>query len=268
MIRYLYHRRGKRGVSTVLGILLMVGILFTSVLPLFIYVNEVNNYYDRTVVDLKIKDQERSMEDLIVYAYGHNNTSTAIDVFLRNSGPVSLQITRIWVMRRDLQKTLCFDSRNISRLPLQLIASNQTTIEMLDIVSILENETVDYFNIEVSTERGNKYSSQTNWLHKIPDRWETGIPDFQVQVIITSGWGVDDFRIEVEGADSSTAGFYDRVESYQEHGDYFTVILLPMAGSYLVTASKRSGQDWIQIGNSTVILTWIDPTVLRQFEDP
>jgi len=244
----------------------MVGILLTSIIPLFMYVNEVNNYYDRIVIELKITDQERSMEDLTVYAYGINETSN-IDVYLRNSGPVSLNITRIWMMRKDLQKTLCFNSTNLSILPLQLIASSQTTIEMLDLASILENEVVDYFNIEVSTDRGNKYSSETNSLHKIRGGWETRLPDFQIQVIILSDWGVDNFRIEAEGADSSTAGFYDRVETYQVHGEFFTIFPLPMPGSYLITASEKSGSQWEQIGNSTVTLTWIDPTAIRQFHD-
>ncbi len=52
-------RRKKRGVASVLGILIMVGILMTSILPTFIYVNEVNNYYDRAVVELKIVDEDR-----------------------------------------------------------------------------------------------------------------------------------------------------------------------------------------------------------------
>ena len=43
MARYRFRRRKKRGVASVLGILLMVGILITSILPTFIYVNEVNN---------------------------------------------------------------------------------------------------------------------------------------------------------------------------------------------------------------------------------
>lgn len=272
MLRCVYRRRTKRGVSTILGILLMVGILFTSVIPLFMYVNEVNNYYDRTVVDLKIEDQERSMEDLTVYAFGHDNTSTAIDVFLINTGPVSLNITRIWVMSRDLNKTLIFDSTNLTSLPLQLIASNQTTIEMLDLVSILmypdpNGEKVDYFNIEVATNRGNKYSSQTNSLHKIQGGWETGTQNFQIQVIIVSDWGLSTYRIEVDGADNSTSGFYDRVESFQIHGEFFTVIPVPKVGSYLVTVSKQQGQQWNEIGNSTVVLTWAHPSALREFDD-
>lgn len=261
-------RRKKRGVSTVLGILLMVGILFTSVIPLFMYVNEVNNYYDRTVVDLKIEDQERSVEDLTVYAFGHNDTSESIDVFLINSGPVSLNVTRIWVMRTDLEKTLIFNSTNLSCLPLQLVASAQATIEDLNITSIImDDEELDFFNIEVATNRGNKYSSQTNSLHKISGGWETGSQDFQIQVIIISDWGLNNYRIEVDGADNSTTGFYDRVESFQIHGEFFTVIPVPKAGYYNVTVSKQHGSEWDEIGNSTVVLTWAHPSALREFDD-
>ena len=158
MIPFSFLRKKNKGISTVLGILFMVGILLTAVIPLFIYVNEVNNYYDITTIDMKIVDDKRSMEDLDVFAFGHNQTSTAIDVFLVNRAPFSLNITRIWVIRTDLQKTLIFNSTNVVSLPLQLRASTQATIENLNLVTILENETIDYFNIEVATERGKKYA--------------------------------------------------------------------------------------------------------------
>jgi len=247
----------------------MVGILFTTIIPLFIYVNEVNNYYDRTVVNMKIADQERSMEDLDVYAFGHSQTSEKIDVFLVNRGSVSLNVTRIWVMRKDLQKTLIFTSVNLSCLPLQLDASAQITIENLSLTTILESENLNYFNIEVATERGNKYPSITNPLHKTAFGWETGVQDFQIQVIVLSDWGLNEYKVETIGADNSTSGFYDIVKSYQVHGDFFTIIPVPRAGSYNVTVWKWKGGGYnAKVGNSTVVLlTWSHPSTLRKFDD-
>ena len=268
MIRHVSRRRKKRGISTVLGILFMVGILFTSVIPLFMYVNEVNNYYDRTVVDLKIADQERSMEDLTVYAFGHNET--AIDVFIINSGPISLNITHIWIMRKDLQDTLIFNSTNCEDLPLQLIASRQATIENLTLTPIITGtESMDYFNIEVATERGNKYSSQNNPIHRISSgEWESSTQELQIQVIVKSDWGLDIYLVEVEGVDNSTSGFYDRTESFQLHGDFFTIFSIPKIGSYNVTVNAWQGGGYNRfVGESTAVLTWSHPNALRKFDD-
>lgn len=267
MIRYVYRRRAKRGVSTVLGILLMVGILCTSIIPLFMYVNEVNNYYDRTVVDLKIADQERSMEDLTVYAYGHNDT--AIVVFLANRSPLSVNITRIWVMRWNLNRTSIFNSTIDSRLPLQIRASGQDSIDLNieDIIDVI-NENLNSFNIEVATERGNKFSSQTNSLHRIVEgeeyRWETGAFEFQISVIVLSDQGNDRYFIEIEGIYNTT--HYDFVDSSTVQGQFFSIFTVPMPGIYNVTVTNIKGPP-SHVGNSTVALTGIHPTAVRQFDD-
>jgi len=70
-----------------------------------------------------------SLEEFEVYAFGQNETSVDIELFLMNTGPVSLNVTHIWAMRQDLQKTLIFTSLNETNLPLQLIASSQMRIE-------------------------------------------------------------------------------------------------------------------------------------------
>ena len=146
----------------------MVGILFSTIIPLFIFVNSVDNYYDSTVVSMDIADQERKMEAIDVYAWGSNETGNDIDVLLENKGSITINITRVWVTRTDLERTLVFTSDNESSLPLQLIASGKSTIDSLDLTPILESNETDYFNIEVMTARGNKFPSKTNPLHSQP----------------------------------------------------------------------------------------------------
>ena len=153
------YRRKRRGVASILGVLIMVGILITSILPTFIYVNEVNNYYDRTVVNLKIADEDRDYEDLEVHAYGHNATS--VDVLIINRAPLASNITRIWVMNTTLQDAWIYNSTNRPDLPLYLSASEQTSIR-LDFTGI--NSEGTSYRIEVTTDRGNKFSSATNPL--------------------------------------------------------------------------------------------------------
>jgi len=55
--------------STILGMLIFIGILFTCVMPFFLYINEVNSLYDQTVVEMKQEDQNRALENIEVYAY-------------------------------------------------------------------------------------------------------------------------------------------------------------------------------------------------------
>jgi len=231
--------------------------------------NAVDAEYDRAVVDLGISDQERSMEDLRVYVFGHNDTSNSIDIFIVNQAPLLTNITRVWVMRTDLQKTLIFNSTNLPILPLSIQASAQVTIEGLDLSDILvENEEENYFIVGIASHRGKKYLCELGPIHKTPDGWSNGILDFQIQVIILSDWAHDDYKIEVFGADDDTEGFYNYIQTYQHHGDFFTVIQVPQPGAYNLSVWRKESQEFTySVGNSTCVLTWIHPLGLRKFED-
>jgi hypothetical protein len=258
------YRRRRRGVASVLGILIMVGILMTSILPTFIYVNEVNNYYDRTVVDLKIADDERSKENLEVYAFGYDNTT--INVFIINRSPLAVNIMRIWVMEPSLQNYTVFNSTNLpADLPYQMSASEQVTfaLNFSDIMNF------DGFMIEVTTERGNKFSSVTNPLTYDSDNgWQTGTMEFHIQVLINSGPGNDWFKIEITGLNETHFDYIDSGNNLQ--GQYFAVFNVPLTGYYNVTASEKQGQGqpWELIDYEEVILTWIYPNAFCQFTDP
>lgn len=265
MKRSIYPKGRRRGISTILGVLFMVGIILTSILPLYMYVNQINNYYDSTVANMGLADQVRSTEALDVYAFPHNDTSTQIDVFLMNNGPMSLNVTRIWIVRTDLQKVLIFNSTNLPSLPLHLQGSAQTTIQGLSAASIITNDpTKDYFNVIVATERGRQYSSQTNPLHKIAGGWETGSQSFQIQVLVVAySWGSQNtYRIKVVGADDVTSGYNSTVYSPPKmHGDFYTIIPVWQSGSYNVTTWSNGSP----LGETTVLITWNHPTTFVPF---
>ena len=252
------YRRRRRGVASVLGTLIMVGILMTSILPTFIYVNEVNNYYDRAVVDLKITDNERNQENLEVYAYGHNETS--VDVFIVNRAPLASNISRIWVMNKTLQDAWIFNSTNRLDIPLFLGAAEQTTLR-LDFTEI--NEVGNSYIIEVTTERGNKFSSTTNPLTYTPEgTWQTGTTEFQIQVIIQSNQGQDRYLIQIYGPESH----YDFVDSTTVQGMFFSIFSVPQAGQYNITVHNIKSGSYL-VGEMTRILTWIYPSTYCQFDD-
>jgi len=258
MTKYRYRKR-KRGVASVLGILLMVGILITSILPTFLYVNEVNNYYDRTVVDLKITDNDRSMENLEVYAYGH--TEDEVDVLIVNRAPLASNISRIWVLNNTLQDAWIFNSTNHPDLPLYLGAAEQTTLR-LDFTGI--TVVGCSYIIEVTTDRGNKFSSVTNPLtSEAGGLWQTGSMEFNIQVIVQSKQGNDRYLIKIYGPENH----FDFVDSTTVQGQFFSVFSVPQAGGYNVTVQNIKGVSYYVPENQTVVLSWIYPTAFCQFDD-
>ncbi len=280
MIQSAPHYSIRRGVSTVLGVLLMLGILFTTIVPLFIYMNTVDNYYDTTVFNMGIADQERSMEDLTAYAFGRDESNN-IHVKLVNIGSITVNISRIWVTSMDLQRTNVFTSQNVSAalnlhdLPLQLNPSDQATIENLTLSIIVENPDqpeLDVFHIEVTTTRGNVFPSGTNPFNYNGGTWSTGMTWPWLEIIICSDEGQDDFEVDIVG-DSNN--FTDTIYSWNVLGDFFTIIPVIKTGAYNVTVTKTTQKMhpkllYSQQGNllEILIVTEVFPISMVIFIDP
>jgi len=260
----LFKRR--RGVATALGILIMVGILITSIIPMFLYVNEVNNYYDKTVVEMKIADDERSREDIEVYAYGANQT--AISVWLRNKGAVSVNITHIRVMRADLQKVIIYNSTNRpENFTLQISSSAQETIVGLDLTPVLNSthEEPNKFNIYVATNRGNSFASETNTLSQSGSGWETSVMEFLINIMIHSS-STEDFQFKVYNTTGGSKDFITEKEIENVHGTDYTMVNVPMAGIYNVTCYRRQGGEYSDpVDEKFRTLTWSHPVTWIEF---
>ncbi|MCW4037197.1 MAG: hypothetical protein NWF13_00510 [Candidatus Bathyarchaeota archaeon] len=277
MIQSTCRKKARRGISTVLGVLLMVGILFTTIIPLFIYVNSVNNHYDTTVVNMGIADQERSMEDLTVYAFGRDETCD-INVLLVNEGSIAVNITRIWVMSMDLQRTNIFTSENVSAalnahdLPLQLNPSDKATVENLTLTIIVEDPDKDVFNVEVTTARGNVFASSTNPISYQGGEWGTGTNWPWLEVIVRSDEGQDDFQVDVVG---NSNNFTDTIHSEHVLGDYFTILPVLKVGTFNVSVTRVTQKSnpvvlYSEHGYATeeLVLTEMYPIAMVIFIDP
>jgi hypothetical protein len=260
-----YHRSfhgKKRGVASAIGILFMVGILMTSIIPMFMYVNQVNNYYDMTVVEMRYEEEDKNDEDLRVYAYGAN--STAINVWLKNDGAIPVNINRLWVERADLQKFIIFNSTNRSDdFTLQLPASSQATLRGLSLSCVLGGENENKFNIYAITDRGNKFASQTNTLSKSGNVWVTSSTEFIINILIQSG-STEDFKFKVYNA--TTLEYINERKIDDVHGTGYTVINVPTEGYYLIECWKKTGGVYSElVDEQSIILTWEHPTTFVEF---
>jgi hypothetical protein len=249
----------------------MVGILSTAIIPLFIYMNSIDNHYNTTVVNMGIADQERRMEDLTVYAFGRDE-SCDMNVLLVNEGSIAVTIIRIWVMSMDLQRINIFTSENVSAplnahdLPLQLNPSDKATVENLTLTIIVEDPEKDVFNVEVTTARGNVFASSTNPLSYQEGEWGTGTNWPWLEIIVRSDEGQDDFQVDVVG---NSNNFTDTICSEHVLGDYFTIIPVFKIGDYNVTVWKTTQKsNPVELGTEVLVVTEIYPISMAIFIDP
>jgi len=181
----------KSGMSTVLGMLIFIGVLFTSIIPLFLYINDVNSLYDVTVAEMRRFDQERENEQLDVYAYP--DSSNNLTIYIKNRYAMPVKIVRVWV--NDTTPTL-------TDLPLRIEGVSSGIIEDIQIPSTGD------FDVWVVTERGNVFASQTNTLHITESGWSGGNDPYSINILIEKPPGQRSYNVRVfmdpENPESST----------------------------------------------------------------
>jgi len=243
----------KAGISTVLGMLIFIGVLFTCVIPLFLYVNEVNNMYDRTVMEMKQFDEDRESELLDVYAYPLGENDTRICLYIKNKCPLPVTVKRVWI------NNYAFDlSFNISSMQFN-------TTSPIDIRSLLPTEGTKDFKIKVTTTRGNIFASLTNPLEYTAEDgggWTGGV-GFSINIVlvgIQKPWGVYNFK--VSNASDHNQVFYDITETIWGlfEGSYFKRVNVPGPGTYEVTISRQNHSEWVEIHNESKTITWDNPS--------
>ena len=225
------------------------------------YVNQVNNYYDMTVIEMRYEEEDKNNEDLRVYAYG--TSATSINIWLKNDGAIPVNINRLWVERADLQKAIIFNSTNRpDNFTLQLPASSQVTLRDLDLSSALESTNENKFNVYAITDRGNKFASQTNTLSQSGDGWETSSTEFMINIMIQSP-STEDFKFKVYNATSIEYIKEKRIDDV--HGTGYTIINVPKDGYYLIECWKKTGAIYELVDQQNKLLTWDHPTTLVEF---
>lgn len=257
-------KRSKSGVSTVLGMLFCVGILFSVVIPLFLYVNQVNNLYNRTVVEMGEFDKQRSMESLMVFAYPSANQ--CISVYVRNRGVVNVNVTRTWITDLENNTVHLISGANSemllvppSDLPLILASGSDHTV-IINGSSLALGSRV---NIKVTTEKGNIFVSESNPLYM---EEEAGAMPYTIDVIIQSSKeGRKRYVIYTEQLNQTTeqpTGWNNTVTISMVGGFVQMSIGVPSTGKYHLKI-YRSGLEDYPLYNQTVYVPRYSPIVVQ-----
>ena len=146
--------REEKAVSTVLGIAILVAIVFLVILPLLLFLQNTAALYNLAVSERSRLELERMQERLEVHA-SISPEDHKLRILLLNNGPLTVNITRIYVMSDSLPTP----ERDLSD---QVIISPSSEITVLgpdqvnDMPEIEEGS--EYF-IDVTTSRGKTYSA-------------------------------------------------------------------------------------------------------------
>lgn len=248
------YRAERKGISTIFGVLFLIVILATTVVPMLFYFQQVNGYYDREVADTKLQDQERDMENLEFYVVGHDE-DTDINMYFKNKGAVPVNITRIWIKTLDLSSILVLDSSGMPGiLPLFLpVATNKT--KTYDFSS---SEAGVKYALEAMSERGKRYESQSNPLKRgdTGGGWDNDVTHFLIQTIVIPGQGNVDLYVSVTGPTPYPGESRSTMQA-SPNNIFNPSFAVPYPGPYtiMVTQELNRSQE-LSFPPRVVVLTW------------
>lgn len=161
--------RGRRGVSTILGTLIFIGILFTSVIPMFLVMKQADTLYEQRKLEMERFDEERSREEIDVYAYPTGGeTSDNLTVKVNNRCELIVKVVRIWI--------------NDTLMPIDSVVQPMSELELGSYdVQPREDSTYD---IKVTTERGRIFECGSGTLSFEDGHWI--VENLMINVLISS----------------------------------------------------------------------------------
>ena len=186
--------RGEKAVSTALGIAILVAIVFLVILPLLLFLQNTAALYNLAVSERSRLELERMQERLEVHA-SISPVDHKLRILLLNNGPLTVNITRVYVMSDSLPTP----ERDLSD---QVIISPSSGVTVLgpdrvnDMPEIEEGS--EYF-IDVTTSRGKTYSA--------PERpFNITDPPYILQITVLNMKYDRRYMITVETANWGSAG--------------------------------------------------------------
>jgi hypothetical protein len=133
----------KRGVSTILGTIIFIGILFSAFAPMMLTIRQADAYYELQKHEVTVLDDEKSREDLTFYVYP--DVSDDLIVSVENHGAMNIEVVRIWINNKIQPESSVIQSMNT------------TLFGPYDVNPIVN----DIFSVRVTTKRGNVFESSS-----------------------------------------------------------------------------------------------------------
>ena len=234
----MYHRKG---ISSILGTLVFIGIMFSAVIPMFMNMRQADVYYEQEKMYANQLDEERILEDVELYIAP---TDTDFVLTLVNMGEVPVKIVRVWENHHSTDVSVILPSQATSELA--AIPFSEAPVEN------------DNFEIRVTTERGNSFLNENGILTYGDGEW--AMEKFFLKLY----FGGIFMRVKVTDVQEGTV-LYDKWETI----GIGQQIEVPFAGvdyKYHVFAEK--GLFWkTTIKDADVTIDWPPDTFVDVYPD-
>jgi flagellin-like protein len=234
------HLRKRRAVSSILGTLIFIGILFTAVIPMTLVMKQADTVYTQRLHEAEVSDDERLREKLTTSAFPVTENSTEIKVKVENKGDVAAEVVRIWTNDE-------YHSADT------VISCNSYAVLGPYNASVVNNSSL---SVRVVTARGNVFESISGGLYFSDGAWFTA--SLGICTFISNENG-GKFRISVKYENGTLVG-----EPYESHDmeweDVIVTQEIPENGMYTIYAEVMKGKNYKDLPGSPmeVSIMWPD----------
>ena len=161
MPRILYRR--KKGISTILGVIIFVGIMYTAIVPMMLVMQQANDFKERKLHEADVLDQERDMENVEVYPIP-SLTENIMNITLINAGELPVEIVRLRINSTVVDVTTSISTLGSVEIgPYPLTPTNGSS-----------------YDIRVTTARGNVFTSSVGMLFYDEGEWMSEVLGFRL----------------------------------------------------------------------------------------
>ena len=221
----------RRGISSILGTIIFVGIMFTAVIPMFLVMNQADTFYEKAKFEVGWLDEDKRREDIHVYVfptpdYTPPSGLSSLTVRVENRGELLVRVVRVWVNDNPIES----DS--------SVQAMSRIDMDPFDFLA----EPDSSYSIKVTTDRGNEFASDSGTIKYLGGgEWETGMLVINVLIYYAPG-GV--YEIEVkqgsESGDHIIGSPYILHKSSGSAFTYFDVSYLDSPNTYHIKITRGS----------------------------
>ena len=218
----------RKGVSTILGTLIFISIMFSAVIPMMLTMKQADILMEQEKLELQRIDDESSREALDAYAYPDG--SDKLEVLVESKCEFPIVVTHIWI--------------------------NDTYTEISHLVNPMEEEIIGSYNVslnpginstfkvKITTERGNSYENLAGDVRYDGSDWITETLGIYVVIDSEGGgfWGFGRYRCTV----TNSTTYSEQEESSITFGScsFFFDTSEAGTGTYHVLVEKKSGWFW------------------------
>ena len=220
------HKR--KGVSTILGTLFFIGILFSAYIPMTLVMRQADNIYERELHEAKVRDELQYDENIMVYAYSETEDEY-ITVFVQNNGEEVVELVGIWLNNERTS-----------------VSENVASLRSHDFGPILfTGSDGDSLNVKVTTSNGNVFACSLGTIkYSSANGWYTPSLGISVTIINLAG----QYKIEISETDDDFTVFGEYQSSGTEQDDISKTFLVPDDETWFnVIIEKKIGGSWTSL---------------------